>query len=103
MSAPAVYLAASDPVVLHALGAAFEEESVPLMIEPGDGDALIAARNAARRSPLGIGIGVDALRIVVALSTGPFEPYIERPLGEARALGHDAARLAARRPLEVSP
>ncbi len=102
MSPPAVHARIGDDAVAGAIRAAFEEESVPLLVEPEEGDALRAARAAARRSPLGIGIGRDGERLVVALGTGPAEAYLEAPLDEARALGHRTARLAARRPLEVS-
>ncbi len=101
MSPPAVVARIGEDGVAREIRAAFEEEAVPLLVEPADGESLAAARTAARRSPLGIGIGRDARRLVVALGTGPAEAYLEAPLAEARALGHRAARLAARRPMET--
>jgi hypothetical protein len=83
------------------LAAAFEEEGVPLACEQAAGDALPLAREAARRSPLGLGIGGDAERLVLVLAASPARSYLEARAAEARAFGHAAARVAARRPLPL--
>ncbi len=80
------------------VAAGCEEESVPLTLEVREGAAAALARCAAREAPSGIGIGGDAATLVIALATWP-HPYISAPVGEARRIGHAAARLAARRPL----
>jgi hypothetical protein len=85
-----------------ALAAGFEEEGVPLLVEAAHGSPQELARRAARRSLLGIGLGGDGERLVLALASGPARPYLEAPAADARAFGHDAARVAARRPLSSS-
>ena len=94
MSAPAVLAAIDDEDALRLVAASFEEEGVPLrVIEP------CSARDAALRSPLGIGLARHAGALAIALATGPDEPYV---IGDdARCMGRIAARLAARRPLGV--
>jgi hypothetical protein len=91
MTPPAVHLAADDPDVIRAVRAAFEEEGVPLLVT-----APSTARAAAIASPLQIGIAAGEA-IEIALATGPDVPYLVGD--DARAMGHAAARLAARRPL----
>ena len=92
MSPPAVLLAVDDENIVRGVAASFEEEGVPLAVV-----APCTAREAATRSPLGIGLAVADGRIVLALATGPDEPYA---IGDdARTMGRLAARLAARRPL----
>ena len=94
MTPPTVVLASSDAVVIRGVSAAFEEEGVPLsVIDTG------TCREAAMRSPLGIGIALDGGRLAIGLATGPDTPYV---IGDdPRQMGHIAARLAARRPLGV--
>lgn len=73
---------------------------MPLAAEPvGREDALTLAREAARRSALGLGIGGNAEWLVLVLSASPGRPYLEFAVAQARAFGHAAARVAARRPL----
>jgi hypothetical protein len=60
------------------------------------------AREAARRATLGLGIGGDDDRLVLVLAAFSGRPYLEAMASEARAMGHDAARIAARRPLRSS-
>lgn len=87
--------------LLHGL----EEEGVPALLLPPDGDqAELLAHRAASASPLGLGIGLDAAsRIAVWHSSVMARPYlhIAGPLGaeQARLLGSAAGRLAKRRPL----
>ncbi len=95
MTPPAVMLACDQPATIRAVAAAFEEEGVPLMIIPATG-----YREAATRSPLGIGIACVDGRIALGLSTGPDVPYLIDD--DARMIGHYAARLAARRPLGLA-
>lgn len=80
------------------VAAGCEEESVPLVVEMREGSAAELARAAARAAPAGIGVGGDLVTLVIALATWP-HPYVSAPIGEARLVGHTAARLAARRPL----
>jgi hypothetical protein len=96
MSPPSVVLAADLAALVRLVRAAFEEEAVPLaVVEAG------TAREAAVRSPLGIGLGVGPDGLELALATGPEEPWlVDR---DPRRLGRIAARLAARRPLGDLP
>lgn len=82
-----------------AIAAGCEEEGVPcdVAVDATTASALDRARRAAATAPLGIGIGGDAERVVVALAAAPGQAYIVAP--DARAAGHAAGRLAARRPL----
>jgi hypothetical protein len=89
------------PDVEPALAAGFEEEGVPLRCEHAGGEALELARDAARRSPLGLGIGADAERIVLVLAAASGSPYLEASSEDARAFGQAAARVAAHRPLRA--
>jgi Dehydratase medium subunit len=82
------------------LAAAAEEEGVPLTATVRRGAALTLARDAARTSQLGIGIGADQARLVVVLAASPAIPFLEATPAQARTLGHWAARIAARRPLD---
>ena len=89
----------ADVAAARDLAAGFEEEGVPLEVADAVGDALTLACEAARRSSLGLGVGGDAERLVLALGAVPARPYLEETLTRARAFGHAAARVAARRPL----
>lgn len=92
-------LATSEPQ--RDLAAGFEEEGVPLRCEPASGEAHTLAREAARRSPLGLGVGGDGQRLVLVIAAAPGHPYLESATENARAFGHSAARVAARRPLRT--
>jgi hypothetical protein len=101
----------SDPLVLAliaeaapraALAAGFEEEGVPLTIEIAEGTPQGLAREAAKQAVLGLGLGGDAERLVLVLAAAPEHPYVEGSVSEARSFAHDAARVAARRPLRYS-
>jgi hypothetical protein len=83
----------------RALAAGFEEEGVPLVVEHREGEARALAGEAARRSPLGLGIGSDSRALVLVLATWPGQPYLSGEPSEARAFGRAAARLAVGRPL----
>jgi len=96
MTPPAVVLAADDPATIRSVAAAFEEEGVPLSVVPPT-----SGREAARCSPLGIGIACHDEGLAIVLATGPDAPYV---IGDdPRRMGRIAARLAARRPLGVMP
>jgi hypothetical protein len=84
-----------------ALAAGFEEEGVPLAVVVTEGSPETLAREAARRATLGLGIGGDHDRLVLVLAAFSGRPYLEAMASEARTMGHDAARIAARRPLRV--
>jgi len=81
--------------------AGFEEEGVPLAVDLVSGDAFELAREAARRSPLGLGVGGDTSRLVLVLAAASGHAYLEAPTAEARAFGRSAARVASRRPLAL--
>jgi hypothetical protein len=82
-----------------ALAAGFEEEGVPLEIVVAEGSPEALAREAAKRAALGLGIGGDRERLVLVLAAFLGRAYLEAAASEARTMGHDAARIAARRPL----
>lgn len=89
----------ADRLAERGLTAGFEEEGVPLELSQAAGDALTLAREAARRSPVGLGVGGDAERLLLVLAAWPGRPYLEGDPRQARGFGRAAARVAARRPL----
>jgi hypothetical protein len=100
VSDPLVLALVSDPAIGAALGLGFEEEGVPLTVRIAEGAPHALARQAAAGAVLGIGIGGgDQLAVVLAGAFG--QPYLEASAAAARALGRDAARIAARRPLNL--
>jgi hypothetical protein len=99
---PAVVALLADRAAEPGLAAAFEEEGVPLRCEEAAGGRFWLAREAARRSPLGLGIGADAEGFALALAASPGRAYLEAPPERARAFGHAAARVAAQRPLNAA-
>jgi hypothetical protein len=99
MSEALVLALVSDCAVGKVLAAGFEEEGVPLTVLAGRGAPPALARTAAGRALLGIGIGADSERLALVLAGAPARPYLECPAAAARSFGHDAARIAARRPL----
>ena len=98
MTAPVVALI-DDPVTARHVAAGFEEEGVPLGIEQRSGRPLELAREAARGSTLGLGIGGAAGCLVAVLAAAPGRAYLEAHAGDARRFGHEVARIVARRPL----
>ena len=66
-----------------------------------DGSPEVLAREASKKAALGIGLGGDDERLVLVLAACPGRPYLEARVTEARTMGHDAARIAARRPLRT--
>jgi Dehydratase medium subunit len=101
MSEPLVVALVSDAGVGAALAAGFEEEGVPVTVAPAQGAARALAREAANSSLLGIGIGADGECLALVLAGKPTTPYLEAVASSARAFGHNAARIAARRPLAL--
>ncbi len=99
---PAVIALLAEGADERDLAAGFEEEGVPLEIEASVGDRFSLARSAALRSPLGLGVGGDAAGLVLMLAAWPAGAYLEASAGAARAFGHAAARVAARRPTAAS-
>jgi hypothetical protein len=89
----------SDDSPAAALAAGFEEEGVPLAIEPAEGEAEPLALEAAQRSELAIGVGGDGERLILVVAG---RRYLEAPVAEARRFGHDAARIAAHRRVRQS-
>jgi hypothetical protein len=100
-------LALADPAVpeaaLAALRAGFEEEGVPLAVEPAEGGAQELARAAAARAVLALGVGVDAGEARAVLAAAPSTAYLEAPLAGLRGLAQDAARIAGRRAVRRRP
>lgn len=96
-----VALLADEGAAAACVQAGFEEEGVPLTVDLVLGDAFELAREAARRSPLGLGVGGDTNRLVLVLAAASGHAYLEAPTAEARAFGHSAARVASRRPLAL--
>ena len=91
MSDPLVLaLVSNAPTVGAALAAGFEEEGVPLAVKTAEGAPEMLAREAARSSLLGLGIGADGDRLALVLAAA-----------QARSFAHNAARIAARRPLSL--
>ena len=99
MTEPLVLALVGDAAVGARLTAGFEEEGVPVTVLPAEGDPKALAREAASRALLGIGIGGDGERLTLVLAGAPGQTYLQAPASAARAFGHDAARIAARRPL----
>ena len=99
MIEPLVLALLSESAPRAEIAAGFEEEGVPLAVEPASGAPDALAQEAARRAVLGVGVGGDGDRLVLALAGGPARPYLVAPASEARSFGHDAARIVARRPL----
>ena len=98
MSADLVVALLTEGAPAAALDAGFEEEGVPLSCEPADGTPAALARRAAAQSALGLGIGGDGESLALVLAGASGRPYLEAPAAGARAFGHAAARVAARRP-----
>jgi hypothetical protein len=101
VSDPLVLALVSDVVTGAALAAGFEEEGVPVTVRNAAGPPEALAREAAKRSVLGIGIGGDDGRLALVLAGGPARPYLDAPVTDAREFGHKSARIAARRPLAI--
>jgi len=101
MNEPLVIAHLSNGAAASALAAGFEEEGVPLTVSHAQGTPEALAREAAHASLLGIGIGGDGDRLVLVLAGGPASPYLEARVSDARSFAHDAARIAARRPLTL--
>ena len=79
------------------LAAGCEEEGVPVLIRRCEGSAEALARLAAAESLLGIGVSIDARGGMIVLAAAPGSPYLTGT--DLRLLGHQAACIAARRPL----
>ena len=101
MTDPLVVALVSDVAVGNELAAGFEEEGVPVTVVAAEGTPRTLARAAANRALLGIGIGGDRERLVLMLAGGPADPYLDDSAASARSFGHNAARIAARRPLSL--
>lgn len=99
MNEPLVLALVGDAGTGARLAAGFEEEGVPVTVQAAEGPAEALACAAAKRALLGIGIGGDGERLALVLAGAPARAYLEAPASAARAFGHDAARIAARRPL----
>jgi hypothetical protein len=84
---------------LAALLAGFEEESVPLVVERGEGTAHELGRAAATRALLGLGLGLDAREACAVLAAAPAAAYLAAPLAAVRAYPQHPARTAGRPPL----
>jgi ABC-type sugar transport system substrate-binding protein len=99
VSEPLVLALVGDAAVGARVAAGFEEEGVPVTVLEAEGAPEALARQAANRALLGIGIGGDGERLALVLAGAPGQTYLQAPAGAARAFAHNAARIAARRPL----
>ncbi|MDD4364451.1 MAG: glycerol dehydratase reactivase beta/small subunit family protein [Synergistales bacterium] len=103
---PAMVLLASPSVSeeeILALGAGSEEEGIPLVWERLEGDAASLAREAAGRSRLEVGVGLDGAAGAVTLAKFPEERGVylreEGPDLPLRWIGQAAACLVKGEPL----
>ena len=105
-----VVLSVTPGPVEDALLAGIEEEGVPFVVDRdveqvGGVDATALARVAALRSPLGVGVGIDAAQGICVQPEKVADPMADltAPPGTgpatARVLGHDAARICVGLPL----
>ncbi|GAB3246858.1 glycerol dehydratase reactivase beta/small subunit family protein [Kineosporia babensis] len=98
---PHILVLTSGPAdLLREICAGMEEEGVPFEVVPqADGQALDLAYQAAQRSPLEVGIGLDATGLtIVHHSKLPREKPITRTR-TARQAGQQAARVVIGAPL----
>jgi hypothetical protein len=101
---PAVVVAsAAAGAVEDAVLAGIEEEGVPYVVERTPvGAAVELARWAALRSPLGVGVGIDAGDVCVQpekVADVVPELVSAADVATARVLGHNAARICVGLPL----
>jgi hypothetical protein len=102
-----VVLSAAAGPIEDAVLAGIEEEGVPhSVVRVGHGPATELAQLAAVRSPLDVGVGVDALGRVCVHPEKLSEPLPELTSSAAdravaRALGHNAARIVVGLPLKA--
>lgn len=90
--------------------AGIEEEGVPFVVErpDGGGDAEVLAAEAAQRSPLGVGVGIDGVGRICIQHEKLTEPlsglYSDGKADKsfARFAGHNAARIVVGIPLRFS-
>jgi phosphoribosylcarboxyaminoimidazole (NCAIR) mutase len=88
--------ARTNQASLREVIAGLEEEGVPWRLEPaGEGTTAELAFGAARASTLGVGLGVDAEGAVSVhhAKLPAARPVATGSVGQARVLGHNAARL----------
>jgi hypothetical protein len=104
---PAVVVASvAASAVEDAVLAGIEEEGVPCVVErSATGAAVELARSAALRSPLGVGVGIDAAGTVCVQpeKVADVIPELVSAAGvaAARILGHNAARICVGLPLRL--
>jgi hypothetical protein len=106
MDKPRVLILTAGPeTLLREICAGIEEEGVPFEVLPaGSGTAGELAEEAARRSPLDVGVGLDRTGVTIVhhskLPTGkPVSGDPTRTRSGARRSGHDAARVVTGVPL----
>ncbi|MCV7288454.1 glycerol dehydratase reactivase beta/small subunit family protein [Mycolicibacterium wolinskyi] len=103
-----VLSAAGGGVIEREVLAGIEEEGVPHSLLPAGLDAVAAdlARHASARSPLRVGVGLDATGEVCVHHEQLAEPLPDLGSGgtadaeTARTLGHNAARIVVGLPLK---
>lgn len=94
-----VILSAGPPEQLREICAGLEEEGVPFTVLSGEEEALGLAVEAANRSTLEVGIGLDRSGLtVVHHSKLPTDKPVSRSR-DARKAGQDAARVVTGAPL----
>jgi hypothetical protein len=106
METPRVLVLAAGPeALLREICAGIEEEGVPFEVLRADsGTAGNLAEEAARRSPLEVGVGLDRSGVISVhhskLPAGKPVSRNENPTRQAaRRAGHDAARIVTGVPL----
>ena len=108
-----VVICPSQTPLLREVLAGIEEEGVPysttalsVAVSPPQ-DAVVLAHHAAQRSPLDVGVGIDASgQVCVHHTKRPEADPIELSrtnveLGDARRFGHNAARVVVGVPLDL--
>ncbi|MBT0774076.1 glycerol dehydratase reactivase beta/small subunit family protein [Kineosporia sp. J2-2] len=87
---------------LRQLCAGIEEEGVPFEVRRGTpGTAASLAVEAARRSPLGVGVGLDATGLIVVHHSKLPDTQPVTRTREARRAGRHAARIVTGTPLDL--
>lgn len=97
---------AGESEALRDVRAGLEEEGVPARAEPAEaGEVVALAHEAARRSPLDVGVGLtaDGSVCVHHAKLAPETPALTGNRASARVCGHNAARLVVGIPLKDLP
>ncbi|MFJ8247956.1 glycerol dehydratase reactivase beta/small subunit family protein [Peribacillus asahii] len=100
-----LYNSALPPNQIQEVCAGLEEEGVPFLLQRWDkaGSFIELGREAASRSPLQVGIGIDQNGDLCVHhdKLKQEEPYLQDSLQNGRTLGKNAARLIKGLPLSL--